>query len=70
MPAQWTGELVGKMHIYGVSCRELADRIGCSNKWLSMVVNGHRSPKNAEQRFNAALDELIKEREEDNVKEG
>ena len=64
MPAQWTGELVGKMHIYSVSYRELADRIGCSNKWLSMVINGHRSPKNAEQRFNAALDELIKEKEE------
>lgn len=55
MPAQWTGELVGKMHIYGVSCRELADRIGCSNKWLSMVINGHRNSKNAEQRFMAAL---------------
>lgn len=66
MPAQWTGELVGKMHIYGVSYRELADRIGCSNKWLSMVIHGHRSPKGAEQRFNAALDELIKEKEEDN----
>ncbi len=64
MPAQWTGELVGKMHIYSVSCRELADRIGCSNKWLSMVINGHRNPKNAERRFMAALDELIKEKEE------
>lgn len=69
MPAQWTGELVGKMHNNRVSSQELAAKIGCSTKWLSMVLNGHCSPKGAEQRFNAALDELIKERDEDNVKE-
>lgn len=69
MPAQWTGELVGKMHNNRVSSQELAAKIGCSTKWLSMVLNGHCSPKGAEQRFNAALDELIKEREEENAKE-
>ena len=70
MPAQWTGELVGRMHNNRGSAQQLAAKIGCSTKWLSMVLNGHSSPKDAEQRFNAALDELIKEREEDNVKEG
>lgn len=64
MPAQWTGNLVGRMHNSRISNRELADKLGVSNKWVSMVLNGHRSPKDAEQRFNAALDELIKEREE------
>lgn len=67
MPAQWTGELVGKMHNNRVSSQELAVKIGCSTKWLSMVLNGHCSPKGAEQRFNAALDELISERGEDNA---
>lgn len=64
MPAQWTGNLVGRMHNSRISNRELADKLGVSNKWVSMVLNGHRSPKDAEQRFNAALDELIKEKEE------
>ena len=41
MPAQWTGELVGKMHNNRVSSQELAAKIGCSTKWLSMVLNGH-----------------------------
>ena len=50
MPAQWTGELVGKMHNNRVSSQELAAKIGCSTKWLSMVLNGHCSPKGAEQR--------------------
>lgn len=66
MPAQWTGNLVGRMHNNRISNRELADKLSVSNKWVSMVLNGHRSPKDAEQRFNAALDELIKEKEEDN----
>ena len=64
MPAQWTGNLVGRMHNSRISNRELADKLGVTNKWVSMVLNGHRSPKDAEQRFNAALDELIKEKEE------
>ena len=63
MPAQWTGNLVDRMHNNRISNRELADKLSVSNKWVSMVLNGHRSPKDAEQRFNAALDALIKEKE-------
>ena len=33
-------------------------------KGVLRLLNGRRSPKDAEQRFKAALDELIKEREE------
>jgi hypothetical protein len=51
------------MHNNRISNRELAGKLSVSNKWVSMVLNGHRSPKDAEQRFNAALDELIKEKE-------
>lgn len=63
MPAQWTGDLVGKMHNNGVAKVELANKLGVTKAWVSMVLNGHRSPKDAEQRFNAALDELIREKE-------
>ena len=28
MPAQWTGDVVGKMHIYGVSIRDMASFMG------------------------------------------
>lgn len=66
MPAQWTGDMVGKMHNNRVSLTQLAEKLGVTKAYVCMVLNGHRSPKDAEQRFNAALDALIKEKEEDN----
>ena len=62
MPAQWTGNLVGRMHNAGISIKELAAFMGKHEKYLSQVLNGHREPKRAEQEYNAALDELIAEK--------
>lgn len=59
MPAQWTGELVGKMHNAGIAKKELAAYMGKNEKYVSQVLNGHCSPKNAEREYNEALDELI-----------
>lgn len=61
MPAQWTGELLGKMHTYGITAKQLAAQLGYHPKYVSTVMNGHKEPKGAEQRFNVALDELIRE---------
>lgn len=62
MVAQWTGAIVGKMHIHKISNTDLAQKLGVSDAWVSMVLNGHRNPAGAEARFNAALDELIAKR--------
>lgn len=62
MPAQWTGNLVGRMHNAGISKKEFAAFMGKNEKYLSQVLNGHREPKRAEQEYNAALDELIAEK--------
>ncbi|WOC33023.1 MULTISPECIES: helix-turn-helix domain-containing protein [Caproicibacterium] len=64
MPAQWTAELLGKMHMHGITAKLLAEQLGYHPKYVSAVMNGHKEPKKAEQRFNAALDELIKEKED------
>lgn len=61
MPAQWTGDVVGKMHLAGVRKSDLAKAIGCTPEYLSMILNGHRSPKDAQQTVEAALDRLINE---------
>ncbi len=63
MPAQWTGLIVGKMHTNSINNAKLAQKLGVSESWISMVLNGKREPKNAEARFNAALDELLAEKE-------
>lgn len=59
MPAQWTADLIGKMHVAGVTAKQLAAEAGWHPKYLSVVLNGHRSPKGAEQTLSAALERVI-----------
>lgn len=59
MPAQWTADIVGKMHLQGITAIELSNQLGYNPKYVSAVLNGRREPKGAEERFRKALDELI-----------
>lgn len=58
MPAAWTGELLGEMHLTGVTAKRLAAEVGWHPKYLSAVLNGRRNPKNAEAELRAALSRL------------
>ena len=64
MPAQWTADIIGKMHLNCITSKELAKEVGWHEKYLSAVMNGHRNPKEAEQKLTAALDKLIAKRKE------
>lgn len=64
MKPKWTGEVVGKLHVYGFEIRELAASFGCSPEYMSKLLSGIRKPKDAERRVKAALDALIRERKE------
>ena len=59
MPAKWTGDLLGEMHLAGVTAKQLAAEVGWHPKYLSVVLNGHKNPKGAEQKLNDALGRLV-----------
>ncbi len=59
MLAQWIGDLVGKMHKHKISKTMLADHLGYSREYVSAVLNGHREPQGAQERFTNAVDEII-----------
>lgn len=59
MPAQWTADILGEMHLNSITAKQLAERVGWHPKYLSAVLNGHRSPKNAEPVLRAALNDLV-----------
>jgi hypothetical protein len=59
MPAKWTADLLGKMHLAGVTAKQLAAEVGWNPKYLSVVLNGHKEPKGAEEKLNAALGRLV-----------
>ena len=58
---KWTGEVTGTMHIYGISHKQLAEKMGITNRYLSAILNGHRKAKGCEERTRNALIELIEE---------
>ena len=61
MPDKWTSDLIADMHVHRITRIQLADKLSYTPEYVSMVLNGKREPKNAEQIFRAALDELIAE---------
>lgn len=61
MLAQWICDLVGQMHKYRISKSQLANEMGVTREYVSMILNGHREPADAEARFVAALRRLISE---------
>ena len=63
MLAQWIGELVGQMHSNKISKTQLAEHMGVSREYVSMVINGHREPAGAEGRFRAAVREIVEKKE-------
>lgn len=69
MPAQWTADVIGQMHLAGVSNRQLAEALGMTPEYISMVLNGHREPDGAEARFREALARLTSARGQDTTSE-
>ena len=62
MPAQWTADVVGEMHLHKITAIQLAEKIGWHPKYLSAVLNGKREPKHAEIVVRNAIQELAAEK--------
>ena len=62
MPAQWTGNLISKMHLHNISKKQLAEHEGLHPKYIGMILNGKKSPSGAEERLNRAVNEIIAEK--------
>lgn len=58
MPPKWTADLLGEMHLAGITAKQLAEEVGWNSKYLSVVLNGHKEPKEAERKLNDALNRL------------
>ena len=63
MLAQWTCDFVGRMHQHRITKTQLAQEMGVTREYLSMILNGHREPNGIEQRLNDALDDLVEKQQ-------
>lgn len=59
MREEWTGEVVGKMHVEGITVSDLAKEMCCGKSYVSMILNGLRKPPNAQERVEKALERCI-----------
>lgn len=64
---KWTGNLVGLMHDHKITAKQLASHLGITDRYVSMVLNEKRNPKDAKEKFSAALNELISLQEQSNT---
>lgn len=65
MRPEWTGDVVSKLHVYGLSIKELAESMGYSNEYLSVILNGKREPVGIQTKVEEAVNRLIKSKEGD-----
>ena len=62
LKAEWTGELVGKMHTQEVTLEELANECGWVKGYVSMILNGQRNPMGAREKLFEAFDSIVARR--------
>lgn len=67
MPAQWTADIISEMHLNGIQKQQLAQELGVSLNYVGMILNGHRSPENAEARCREALARLLAKRQNGSI---
>lgn len=64
MSEQWIAKIVGKMHIHRIRQIDVAEKLSVTPEYVSAILNGHRSPAGAQQRFEQAVADIIAERKE------
>lgn len=62
MPEQWTATAIGMMHTHHITGGALADYMGIRREYLSQILNGKRTPKDAERKVMEAINALVEER--------
>lgn len=58
----WIANVVGKMHVNNISNIELAKQLNVTPQYISGILNGKKSPKRAEERITAAVNEIVAEK--------
>ena len=62
MPQKWTGKVVGYMHVKGISFQELAEELGWTKSYISMILGSKRNPPEAETKIRQAISNIEKRR--------
>lgn len=64
MVEKWTGRLIGRMHNERVTYDELAEELGVTKSYVSMILHGTRKPAGIKERMEAAFDAILQRKKE------
>ena len=67
---EWIGEAVGLMHINKIKAKEVAEEMGVTSVYLSMIMNGKkrvRDENRMKSRVFDAIEAIEKKRQETNL---
>lgn len=63
----WQAELKGLMYAHDIKNTDIADRLGVGKEYVASIFTGKKIARNAEERFRAAVDDIIRERSLENA---
>ena len=64
MPEKWTGRLVGRMHNERVTYDDLAEELGVTRAYVSMILNSVRKPAGIQERMESAFESVVGKRKD------
>ena len=64
MVEKWTGRLIGRMHNERVTYDELAEELGVTKSYVSMILHGTRKPAGIKERMEAAFEAVLQRKKE------
>ena len=62
MPEKWTGRLIGRMHNERVTYDDLAEELGVTKAYISMILNSVRKPDGIQKRMETAVESVVSKR--------
>lgn len=62
MPEEWTGDVLREMHINRVTAKEVAEELGVTKSYISMIMNGKKNPAGMEKRMRDAIYAIVNRR--------
>ena len=65
MREEWTGVLIGRMHVEEITMQDMATEMQCTKSYVSRLLNGTRNPPNARERLEAAFENILRRRAAD-----
>lgn len=65
MPTEWSGELIKKIHMNGLTIKAVAEKAGLNDKYVSQVLHSEHPSHRSMYKLSTAIAELSQDGSDD-----